>query len=187
MFKLDPSGNETILHSFLGTGGDGALPTAVLVLDSGGDLYGTTTVGGHQGCSGGPPPGGCGTAFKLTPSGEETVLHTFDGERGMPNYGLIQGEHSGVLYGSTALTVFKLDRMTEKLEVLHLFTRAEGGPSGVIEDTAGNLYGTTFGGGNPACPPDGCGTVFETHSYPNGHRSRTLSLKCRRMAVDKSP
>jgi uncharacterized repeat protein (TIGR03803 family) len=164
VFKLDPSGNETILHSFLGTGGDGAQPTAGLVLDGGGNLYGTTTVGGNQECGGNPPPGGCGTVFKLTSSGEETVLHIFTRHYGRSWYGLTRDERSGVLYGSTDFTVFKLDSVTGKLEVVHRFTNAEGGPSGVVNDAAGDLYGTTeFGGGF-----FGDGTVFEIIACPNG-------------------
>ncbi|PYT52596.1 MAG: hypothetical protein DMG43_11260, partial [Acidobacteria bacterium] len=60
VFKLDASGNETVLHSF--TGGDGSSPAASLIMDTAGNLYGTTIYGGaSSNCS-----GGCGTVFKLT-------------------------------------------------------------------------------------------------------------------------
>lgn len=70
VFKVDPSGSETTLYSFTGQS-DGGYPFASLVLDTAGNLYGTTS---HFGSS-----SGCGTAFKLDPSGNVTVLHSFTG------------------------------------------------------------------------------------------------------------
>jgi uncharacterized repeat protein (TIGR03803 family) len=62
VFKIDPSGNETVLHSF--SGADGETPTGGLVLDSAGNLYGTTrNGGGSRACA----SGGCGVIFKITP------------------------------------------------------------------------------------------------------------------------
>jgi uncharacterized repeat protein (TIGR03803 family) len=63
VFKITPSRHETVLHSFSG-GVDGAMPSASLVLDKKGNLYGTTTFGGivNSNCS-----TGCGVVFKLTP------------------------------------------------------------------------------------------------------------------------
>jgi uncharacterized repeat protein (TIGR03803 family) len=63
VFKLDPSGNETVLHSFTG-GVDGGNPKAGLTIDAAGNLYGTAAYGGDTKCD---PPHGCGTAFKITP------------------------------------------------------------------------------------------------------------------------
>jgi uncharacterized repeat protein (TIGR03803 family) len=115
VFKLTPSGTETVLYRF--TGGDGANPTAGLIADASGNLYGTTELGGGaNGCS-----GGCGTVFKLTPSGTRTVLHSFTGgnDGASPVAGLI-ADAAGNLYGTTELgggasgcsggcgTVFKL-------------------------------------------------------------------------------
>ncbi len=65
----------TVLYSFKG-GSDGSGLRGGLIADSSGNLYGTTTSGGAPGCFGGI---GCGTVFKLTPGGTETVLHTFTG------------------------------------------------------------------------------------------------------------
>ena len=69
IFKLDTSGNETVLHSFTSSGGDGAFPYPALIMDQAGNLYGTTGGGGGTGSC---PPGfmvpGCGTIFKLSPS-----------------------------------------------------------------------------------------------------------------------
>lgn len=67
VFELSADGTETVLYSFTG-GLDGSVPFGVLLQDASGNLYGTTEVGGaNKG----------GVAFKLTPEGTETVLHSF--------------------------------------------------------------------------------------------------------------
>jgi uncharacterized repeat protein (TIGR03803 family) len=63
VFKIDPSGNETILHSFTG-GSDGGVPEGSLAIDQSGNLYGTTSYGGDLTCQG---TAGCGTVFKIAP------------------------------------------------------------------------------------------------------------------------
>jgi len=164
VFKLDPSEHETVLYSFTLTNGDGAQPVAGLIMDSAGNLYGTTPFGGvtsSSSCSG-PPPAGCGTVFKLDPSGHETLLHSFTGTNGdgaQPVAGLIM-DSAGNLYGTVAAsagTVFRLEPSGHET-VLHSFTGSPDGEdpvAGVIMDSAGNLYGTTYGGGSA-----GDGTVF---------------------------
>jgi uncharacterized repeat protein (TIGR03803 family) len=64
VFKLDTSGTATVLYRF--TGADGGNPSAGLVRDSEGNLYGTTVNGGAS---------GWGVAFELDAAGAETVLH----------------------------------------------------------------------------------------------------------------
>jgi hypothetical protein len=64
VFKLSPTGTETVLHSFTG-GADGANPYAGLIPDAAGNLYGTTWHGGADGTCGAPY--GCGVVFRLTP------------------------------------------------------------------------------------------------------------------------
>jgi uncharacterized repeat protein (TIGR03803 family) len=164
VFKLDTSGNETVLHSFTGTP-DGEYPYAGLVRDSSGNLYGTTESGGVGSCTG--FGAGCGTAFKLDTSGNETVLHSFtgtpDGE--YPAAGLVR-DSSGNLYGTTIQggsnpgpytsgTVFKIDAGGNET-VLHSFTgHPSDGASPFAElmlDSVGNLYGTTHGHGISAFP-----------------------------------
>jgi uncharacterized repeat protein (TIGR03803 family) len=174
VFRLSPSGSETVLYSFTG-GADGANPSAGLVRDAAGNLYGTTFLGGVESGSCG---GSCGVVFKLSPTGSETVLHSFTGgaDGANPSAGLIQ-DAAGNLYGTTFLggvesdscggscgVVFKLSP-TGSETVLHSFTGgADGaGPyAGLIQDAAGNLYGTTSeGGANSVCPlSPGCGVVF---------------------------
>lgn len=63
---IDPTGKETVLHSFVGA--DGIAPRAGVIRDALGNLYGTTELGGAF---------GYGTVFKLDPAGQETVLYSF--------------------------------------------------------------------------------------------------------------
>src|ERR1017187_6672638 len=96
VFEVDTTGNETVLHSFTRTGGDGAYPYAGLVRDAQGNLYGTTYEGGDPACN-------CGTVFKVDTTGKETVLHSFTGTGGdgaYPYAGLVQ-DAQGNLYGTT--------------------------------------------------------------------------------------
>lgn len=95
VYKLASTGEHSVLLSFGGT--RGALPLS-LTMDSTGNLYGITGKGGYGGCLRGA---GCGVLFKVNPSGQETVLHTFgvdpaDGR--FPNALILSG---GNLYGTT--------------------------------------------------------------------------------------
>jgi uncharacterized repeat protein (TIGR03803 family) len=169
VFKLDANGNETVLYRFAG-GEDGAYPFAGLFRDHRGNLYGTTFMGGGNGCGG----QGCGTVFKLDSSGRETVLYSFQELHGANPYGGLIHDSDGNLYGATlaggpsnAGVVYKLNRQGQQT-VLYSFT---GGPDGaypyatLVRDTAGNLYGTTWEGGDLTCNnpngPYGCGVVFK--------------------------
>jgi uncharacterized repeat protein (TIGR03803 family) len=159
-FKLDPDGNETLLHTFTG-GADGGLPSSGLILDSSDNLYGTAGSGGTT---------GWGVVFKLDPSGAETVLYTFMGQPdgGEPLACLLR-DAAGNLYGTTNTggatnhgAVFELDAAGHET-VLHSFTGGEGGAypyDGLIEDQAGNLYGTALKGGS-GTGPSGHGVVFQ--------------------------
>jgi uncharacterized repeat protein (TIGR03803 family) len=150
VFKLDTAGKLTVLHSFTGGSGDGKNPFAGLIRDSAGNLYGTTQNGGVS---------NYGTVFKLDATNTETVLYSFSGgvDGGYPYYGHLIRDKAGNLYGTTYAggtfnfgTVFKLDT-TGKETVLHSFA---GGLSdgqfpfaGLVRDSAGNLYGSTYFGG----------------------------------------
>jgi uncharacterized repeat protein (TIGR03803 family) len=166
-FKLNSSGKETVLYSFLS--GYGNRPDLV-IQDAEGTLYGTTTYGGSY---------GQGAVFKLDQKENETVLYSFRGAAksdGFDPIGVVRDEQ-GNLYGTTGLggeaggcygygcgIVFKLDP-AGKETVLYTFKGgADGGyPSGpIVRDAAGNLYGETAYGGDLSCyPPYGCGTVFK--------------------------
>ncbi len=160
VFKLNRNGSETPLHSFTCTNGvDGCLPEAGLVLDAAGNLYGTTSRGGVGGSNG-------GTVFKMDKAGNETVLHTFEESDGWsPGFGSLLLDSDGNLYGTTEEggangygVVFEVDS-TGKESVLYSFTGGEDGSTpmaGLIQDRAGNFYGTTAEGG-----AYGYGVVFK--------------------------
>ena len=159
------SWKETLLHSFGNAGG--RVPGAGLIRDTQGSLYGTTYGGGFH----------SGTVFRLSKTGKETVLHSFcpeypctDGQN--PYAGLIE-DAEGNLYGTTVDggsgdycnyfcgVVFKLSK-SGKETVLHNFCSLPGcadgeGPlTGLMRDSEGNLYGTTYLGGEY-----GAGVVFK--------------------------
>jgi uncharacterized repeat protein (TIGR03803 family) len=180
VFKITPAGTLTTLHTFAVT--DGAYPYAGLVLASNGYLYGTTVYGGAY-CA----PTGCGTAFKISPDGALTTLHSFCEESGCrdgehPYAGLVAATNLdgyGTTTGGGATghgTVFRITG-TGALTTFYSFTGgADGGDpvAGLVQATNGDFYGTTeYGGAN--CAPAGCGTVFQI--TPNGTLT-TLSSFC---------
>src|SRR5208283_2961212 len=161
VFQLNPSGTETVLHSFANNGTDGFYPFAGLIMDANGNLYGTTNEGGAH---------GYGTAFELSPPTRkgggwtETILHSFasNGADGLhPRAGLIM-DAKGNLYGTTpgggsygsGGTVFEISPPAKKGDawtetVLHSFTCPQGSGcadgilpvAGLIMDANGDLYG----------------------------------------------
>jgi uncharacterized repeat protein (TIGR03803 family) len=162
VFKLTPSGKETVLYSFTGAA-DGRFPQAGLVADVAGNLYGTTIYGGDLSCNSGT---GCGTVFKVDRAGAETVLYSFTGgtDGQFPYAGLVR-DPAGDLFGTTSNggasaygTVFEVDKAGTET-VLHSFAAGADGATpvaGLVIGGAGNLYGTTEGGGT-----HNSGTVFE--------------------------
>ena len=199
VFKLDPSGTVTVLHRFGGTS-DGANPTGRLVLDSAGNLYGTTHTGGGTRCKGGPKliVVGCGTVFKIDASGQESVLHPFEiADGAFPSAGLVL-DTAGNLFGTARVgglqncmfstygcgTVFKVDA-TGQFSLLYSFKGPEAGPDGAYPeailtlDPAGNLYSTTAAGGSatgcPSLPQQNCGTIFQL--TPAGTETALFSFK----------
>ena len=173
VFKLTSSGTETVLYNFAG-GADAKNPNGSLIVDSAGSLYGTSDLGGVGRCT--LETEGCGTVFKVTSGGTETVLYTFTGgvDGARPSGGLVMDDQ-GNLYGTTPWggtgcggvgcgTVFKVTPDGTET-VLHNFAGGTDGstPSaGLVRDGQGNLYGTTALGGGTGCYEGaGCGTVFE--------------------------
>jgi uncharacterized repeat protein (TIGR03803 family) len=159
VFKVDPAGQETVLHSF--TGADGGLPEAGVIRDSAGNLYGTTqTYGTTQNGF------GAGVVFRLDKAGQETVLYTFTGgaDGNQPYAGVVR-DAAGNLYGTTYFggtaglgVVYQVDTSGQET-VLHSFTGgADGGKplAGLLRNSAGNLFGTTSLGGKK-----GAGVVFQ--------------------------
>jgi len=163
VFRIDSAGSITILHGF--TGFDGARPSAGLVLARDGYLYGLTGAGGTStNC-----PRGCGTFFRISPSGEFDSLASFDNPKHLYYQGLVEGlDHNfygidirGGVYSSG--TVFRVSPSGDAT-VLWSFTGGKDGANPIgslIVGRDGNLYGTTAGGGsNFTWCPSGCGTIF---------------------------
>jgi uncharacterized repeat protein (TIGR03803 family) len=155
VFKITSAGLLTTLHSF--NLSDGAYPLAGLTLTSDGDFYGTTEEGGAN-CT---VSGGCGTVFKMSPSGVLTTLYSFCTQTNcMDGYypvgGLVEGS-DGSFYGTTYSfggpsplygTVFKTTS-AGLLTTLHSFDLTDGAYplAGLIQATDGDFYGTTEYGG----------------------------------------
>jgi len=162
-----------VIYAFAG-GGDGEYLDTDLVMDSAGNLYGSTVQGGTH---------GSGTVFELSPSGSgwtHTVLYSFTGgaDGGEPYKGVTLDTH-GNIYG-TAVTggggsceggcgvVFKLTNSngTWTQTVIHQFSGGSDGSgpgSGLTFDTKGNLYGMTPTGGTYLL-----GTVYQLQPQSNG-------------------
>ena len=186
VFELSPAGTgwtETVIYSFRNNSKDGCTPYASLIFDGTGNLYGTTYAGGGQ---------GFGTVFELTPGGngqwEETVLRSFSGGNGAFLIAGLAIDAAGNLYGTTVAggtgdnctggcgTVFQLTPAAKgrwKETVLHSFAGMGGDGAwpwaGVVLDASGNLYGSTFAGGEYYS-----GTVFELKPGGNGQWSETV-------------
>ena len=153
VFELSPAGGswkETVLYDFAG-GTDGAYPVGALIMDSAGNLFGTTRSGGSA---------GGGTVFELSPSEgvwKEQVIYN----SGTNAYGIgiaegLSADAAGNLYGANYDSVFDLSPNGNggwNFSVLHTFTGHVGhdnvfGAVGTpVFDRAGNIYGTTLVGG----------------------------------------
>ena len=153
VYKVNTAGQETVLYSF---GAGGSFPYAGVIPDSAGNFYGTTSSGGTA---------NAGVVYKLDPAGNYTVLYSFTLDGGYPRAGVIR-DSVGNLYGTTssggtanAGVVYMLDTAGRET-VLYSFTGYpnDGGQpyAGVIRDSAGNLYGTTYDGGR-----SGAGVVYK--------------------------
>jgi len=168
---------ETYLYSFCPKFGclDGDEPTSPLTWDASGNLYGATEGGGK---------GNLGVVFQLEHTSgvwKEHVLHNFPASPtdGYDPDGGLTLDQKGNVYGTTSQggskgngTVFELTRGADgrwKETILYDFPdpfhNGGGADAGVIFDRAGNLYGTTPGGGDPNCQ---CGVVFKMTPGANG-------------------
>ena len=168
VFKVTPGGKLTILHVFCPQNfqplcTDGGFPSGGLVQATDGNLYGTAEILGTH---------GDGTVFKITPAGKLTTVYGFCSQTNcadgvFPGGELVQGT-DGNFYGITLSgiggqaggTVFRVTPSGTQT-TLHSFCTQQGcpdgaNPSGLVQATDGNLYGTTSGGGT-----NGYGTVFK--------------------------
>jgi uncharacterized repeat protein (TIGR03803 family) len=175
------SWTETVLHRFAKIGGDGNGPIyGDVTFDEAGNLYGTTALGGRYGnCE----YDGCGTAYKLTPSGDdwsENLIWEFGhGPEGVIPFNGMTFDNAGNLYGTTNAggeagmgggsgTAFQLKPSGSgwQMIILHSFQDRGDGRyphAGMIFDGAGNLYGASSDGG-----PNGGGVIFELMPLGSG-------------------
>lgn len=177
IYKLDPSGKLTILHTFTGPR-DGSYPLG-LIIDSAGDLYGIADSGGdvikHSNYK-----YGLGTIFKVDTNGKFSVLFTFTPET-TPNY--VYANHlvrdsKGNLYGVQQYNncakgggcLFRIDPKGKYTDLYDFEGEGEGDdgsmPMGVVFGSTGDVYGSMLLGGPPETDciefkfTSGCGTVF---------------------------
>ncbi|MBV8976700.1 MAG: hypothetical protein JO261_02135 [Alphaproteobacteria bacterium] len=170
VFKLTPSGTETVIYSFpAGRGG----PIGNIAMDSHGNILGVTYDGGDH---------GYGSVFLVAQDGFERDIIDFDGssDSGSPRGGVIVDSHDNI-YGTTTVgsedmgTLFEISPGPNGFKQLHVFQGGDGGASpegALVRDGSGNLYGTThLGGINQS------GIVFELtasgqfktlHEFDNG-------------------
>jgi uncharacterized repeat protein (TIGR03803 family) len=172
VFELTPSNGtwkESVLYSFAGSPSDGSYPSAGVIVDSAGNIYGTARDGGSRNCS-----IGCGTVFELSPSSKgawkESFVYLFTGEPdGAAPFSSLIFDASGNLWGTTQSggvknvgVIYELvpSNGTWTESVLHSF---EGWPkdgarsyANLLLNPQGSFYGTTIFGGK--YDP---GTVFE--------------------------
>ncbi len=172
VFRVSPSGSETVLWQFASSPTDGFGPQAGLVQGGDGYFYGTTTYGGN----------GYGTVFRISPSGTYTSLYSFVGnypynlDGDYPYAGLVLGT-DGNFYGTTegggtngAGTIFRISPNGSETN-LHSFGSSGDGynpVAGLVLASDGNFYGTTPWGVN------GYGTVFRMS--PSGSYSILYSF-----------
>jgi uncharacterized repeat protein (TIGR03803 family) len=165
VYELSPTGKKfkySVIHSFCAEKNcaDGAEPFSNVVMDDAGNIFGTTTGGGFL---------GGGVIFKLAPPAgadwQYSVLAKFDHNTGERPVGLTLGP-GGALFGATssgganfAGTVFKFDGTLAPIYTFCSEPRCTDGKSplnGLIEDSAGNLFGTAEDRGHKHA-----GTLFE--------------------------
>ncbi len=191
LFKISASGKLTTLYSFCAQTNcaDGVFPSG-LIQGADGVFYGVTSAGGAHCVS----KGGCGTFFRITPTGKLTTLYSFCDQTnctdGISPSGLIQGA-DGDVYGTTSAggkfcpfgscgTIFKITP-TGTLTTLYSFCALslckDGAfPAGLVQAADGSFYGTTANGGNNAYDcKRGCGTVFRVSS---SGKLATLHIFC---------
>jgi uncharacterized repeat protein (TIGR03803 family) len=186
VYELERQANGSftrkILYTFLGyskNSKDGAIPSANLVFDSAGNLYGTTRYGGEH---------NWGTVFELSPSGStwtEAILFSFDnsGDSGCQPFGGLVLDSAGNLYGTTnecgansSGNVYKLSQSGGVWSQTPIYAfdpnnRIDGSTpySGVVFDSAGNLYGV-----NQLSGAIGWGTAYELSPQADGTWTETI-------------
>ena len=179
-FKITTAGTLTTLYNFCPSSPctNGADPFGGVVLGTDGEFYGVTFDGGAY---------ADGTVFKISSAGKFTLLHTFDGTDGQDAESALVQADNGNFYGTTFRggtygegTVFEITA-SGSFRTLHSFCASSGcpdgsGPNGLTLAANGNLYGTTYTGGESSCKTSETnGTFFEL--TPTGTLT-TLAVFC---------
>ncbi len=171
IFELSPAGGnwtETVLYSFCpdGTCAGGANPESGVIFDPAGNLWGITSTGGGDGNA---------VVFELSPSADGWTEQTIYGAGAGTNAGLTP-DGAGNIYGLSYITVFELSPNGSggwNPTTIYTFSSDGRGPKApvgtLVVDQAGNLYGTTVGGGGFKA-----GTVFRLSPGANGWTEQTL-------------
>jgi len=198
VFKLSPAGSgykEAVIHRFKADGIDGVWPLSNLIIDSRGNLFGSTIYGGdgpHSACG-----SGCGTVYELVPTSHgyvERVIYSFqggaDGKEPLASLAL---DRRGDLFGAASSggsnskacdplcgTVFRLSPSgsTYRFTLLYQFLGGSDGSypvAGLLIGGGGTLFGTTARGGN-GCFGNQCGTVFELVKSGSTYRERLVHV-----------
>jgi uncharacterized repeat protein (TIGR03803 family) len=194
IFKITPQGNVTTVYSFCSSlpCTDGSGPDGGLVLASDGNFYGVTSGGGVH---------NFGTVFRITPAGKLTTLHSFDYTDGWEalGRGLTQAAN-GSFYGTTLFggaygqgVAFEITA-SGTFTTLHSFYGTPGcpgcvAPNGLTLGADGNLYGTTYAGGQTSdcsagetsgtffqLTPAGALTTLHVFCAPTGYRPNSTLL-----------
>jgi uncharacterized repeat protein (TIGR03803 family) len=163
-----------VLHNFTG-GSDGGVPTGGVAIDASGNIYGTAMMYGDGGACQGL---GCGVLWEFSSAGTFSVLHTFLGaaDGGEPYSGPTLSS-TGILWGTTLVggdttactngcgIVYGYSIALQELDIVHEFQDYDGAYpyAGITEDSSGNFWGTTYGGGVGNCT-DACGEIFKIAS-----------------------
>jgi len=167
IYAITLHGAYSVLYSFSGISPDGCNPEASPIVAADGNLYGTANIGGTS---------NNGVVYRLTPSGKETTIYSFDGIHGSEPWGPLVEGSDGNFYGTTlkggtsnAGVIFEVTP-TGTETVLHNFNGTTDGGfvyAGLVQATDGNFYGVAQQGGNTSSlcqggPPSGtCGTLFQ--------------------------
>jgi len=157
VFEVSPTGTFTLLHAFINPPSHGWGPAGALVIDSAGDLFGTTYAGGSSNA--------WGTVFEYSAAGAFTILKSFSPGGALPRAGAYL--EAGKLYGTAAGDDSEANAgAVYEVGVTNPLYDFTGGPDGgqpmggVIGDGKGNLFGTASTGGSGPFGV-GNGVVFE--------------------------
>jgi hypothetical protein len=177
-----------------GQGHDGAEPAAAVVVDRGGNIFGTTIAGGNGGACHVQSHSGCGIVYELTPSGSgysETILYNFQGgaDGGAPYSGVVTGPKEG-LYADAAFggsgnggTVYEISFSGDQPIVLYSFAGSGSGPNSLCPNCPGPFENLTFHAGDTMH-----GTAYNDGAYGKGLGIQAGEAVCQdRLGIYGSP